>query len=361
MKLLFILGGDSLGGIERFVANALPLLVQQGHQVDMIFLLSQGNFYQQHYKRWAGKVYGPFDKQRGGRLVQNLYHVIDHLKPDLIQSFYTWSIVEQVLAAAISRRKFYLSYRNVIAERPGRAKLKTILTSWGIRGYSSISPSVVDHMVKNLGIPRRKIFMTGNGVDLDTLRNRQSEKSIINRVNNKIIVGTVARFVPQKDHQKIIELASYGRKLGRNNFHFVWFGEGPLLASCQENIRRLGLQDDFTVNGVVDVYQAPVYNGFDIFLLPSRFEGFGQVIIEAMISGIPVVASDVAGIRDIIIHRNNGMLVRQDDIPGYLNCIDEVISDPILKNNVISGGLETAKRFGFQTVVDRFEQMWRSM
>lgn len=110
-------------------------------------------------------------------------------------------------------------------------------------------------------------------------------------VDNKIVIGHVGRLNAVKNHKFLIAIAKTLKELGREDFVFVFCGDGDLKDSLKEEIAKENLTDKFIFTGIVkDVHL--FYNMFDVVAFPSIFEGFGIVMVEAQANGCPVVGSD---------------------------------------------------------------------
>ena len=97
-----------------------------------------------------------------------------------------------------------------------------------------------------------------------------------------------------------------------------------------------------------------MYNDADVFVFGRKFEGFGYPPLEAMACGTPVVTTDCAGVSEYAIHAVNAY-VAPDDEEHIAKAISRLLRDPSLYNRLVEGGLETARKFDFEKVVDRFE------
>ncbi|MDA7951533.1 MAG: glycosyltransferase [Pirellulaceae bacterium] len=112
-----------------------------------------------------------------------------------------------------------------------------------------------------------------------------------NLPTDKKIIGHVGRFVLQKNHSLFLNIAIELLKR-RDDLHFVFVGEGPLQNEIRQKIDHSGLGDHFTFVGKQKEVLAIMATVFDLFLFPSLFEGFGVVLIEAQLAGLPIVASE---------------------------------------------------------------------
>ena len=132
-----------------------------------------------------------------------------------------------------------------------------------------------------------------------------------NILGNGLAIGTVANFRSAKGHFVLIEAAK--RVLAQfPEAVFVWAGDGPLRRALQEKISREGLEKNFRLLGFVE--NATVCHGaFDVFVLPSLWEGLPRVLLEAMSLGLPIVATRVGGIPEILTDGVDSLLVGPND------------------------------------------------
>jgi glycosyltransferase involved in cell wall biosynthesis len=176
----------------------------------------------------------------------------------------------------------------------------------------TVSNATKDYVL-SLGAKPEKIKVLHNGVDLLRFRHLAGKREEIRRKlgisQNSIVVLTVRRLVYKNGIDTLIEGANIAvRKNPKITFLVV--GKGPDLNSVQMRIRQLGIENNFRLTGFVSDEDLPFYyNAADFFVLPSKSgEGLPLVALEAMACGLPVIATDVGGIREILI-KDYGKLV----------------------------------------------------
>lgn len=140
----------------------------------------------------------------------------------------------------------------------------------------------------------------------------------------------------------IFELLQAARRLKEHNIQFLIAGDGRHVEQAKLEVSRLGLDEKVDFLGWV---HSDAKNGLlrssDIFVLPSHYEGLPNSILEAMASGIPVIATDVGGIPDIIVHEVTGFLIRQGAVDELTRSILNLKLNP-LKRRIIA---EAAHRY----------------
>jgi glycosyltransferase involved in cell wall biosynthesis len=138
------------------------------------------------------------------------------------------------------------------------------------------------------------------------------------------VVGTIARLDPQKAPQILVRALA---ALTRSNVYAVWVGGGSLLPEVRTLVRRLHLEDRFRLMGErADV--ADLLPGFDVFAMPSLYEGLPCAVVEAIACGVPVVATAVNSVPEVVVPGRTGILVRPNDAASLAGAIDYLLSHP---------------------------------
>jgi len=119
--------------------------------------------------------------------------------------------------------------------------------------------------------------------------------------------------------------------------------QGSQRGEIQSTIARLGLQNRAILHGAV-AGSAEALENADVLVLPSDAEGFGLVLIEAMAAGVPVIGTNVPGIRDVIEDGISGLLVPPRNPRALANAIARVLSDVLLREKLIAGGRDRVRR-----------------
>jgi glycosyltransferase involved in cell wall biosynthesis len=165
---------------------------------------------------------------------------------------------------------------------------------------NSIANELKDHYLNG-----KKVIVTGNGVDENIYLpgNKAIEK------DKKYIL-----FVGRMDREKgLFDLVESGKYIckKRSDVFFIIAGKGKDMQKVQNKVKKAGLQNKFIFMGQVEEDKlVKLYQNASIFVLPSYHEGLPTVLLEAMSCGLPVIATDVRGNRDLISNNENGIIVR---------------------------------------------------
>lgn len=144
------------------------------------------------------------------------------------------------------------------------------------------------------------------------------------------------------------------------NATFVFVGHSPIHRRELEMIaRKDGTSDHLKIiERVSEEDKVALYNSADVYVLPTRYEGFGLPPLEAMAAGCPVVASDIPVVDEVVRNQENGLLVPRNDPRAVANAITRMLCDNELRARLVQGGLETLKRFDEDTLVARNETVY---
>jgi glycosyltransferase involved in cell wall biosynthesis len=210
----------------------------------------------------------------------------------------------------------------------------------------AISESVKKETIDNYGINSNRVFVYK--YKISTLFNPDVSRDIKLILNpTGPIVSSVARISPEKGIIYLVEAA----RIVANKVPNVKFvikassSDDKYEGKIRNLIYKHNLQQHFIFLGGSPYSEMPKYMAVaDVFVLPSISEGLPVVILEALATGVPVVASRAGGIPDILTHEYNGLLVEPRDVEGLAEAIIRILSDDKLKRRLIEGGLATIRR-----------------
>lgn len=227
------------------------------------------------------------------------------IKP-YIRVFYTVHGMQQYKTL----NKYKVMYRNVICNR-----------------IIAISKSVEKDIISS-GAWQNKVEVIYNAIDVNKYVNTEKEK---NFNKNNIIIGNVARFIPEVKGQDILMNAIEILKKSRPNIKCIFAGAPDEkhkkdFKQTQKKVIKCGLEKNITMLG--NVLDIPKFlKGIDIFVLPSRLEGFGISLLEAMCMGIPCIASRLDGPEEILEFGKRGKLFEPQNPAALATLIDQVIEN----------------------------------
>ncbi len=182
-----------------------------------------------------------------------------------------------------------------------------------------------------------RIHVVYNGIRIGEYLDRPS-RPVYRRKEDVIVLGNSGRLVRQKGHKYLLEIC---RKLkdGGLRFRMLIAGEGKLRPFLEGYARELGIGREVHFLGFIKNTK-DFMESLDVFLLTSLWEGFGYVLTEAMLCGKPVVAFDLSSNPEIVIDRETGFLVRENDLGQFAGRVMELAGDPELRKKMGRKGKE---------------------
>ena len=175
---------------------------------------------------------------------------------------------------------------------------------------------------------------------------------------DKLIIH-LSNFRPVKRVQAVVDIFECVRRRVRAKLMFV--GEGPELNRAMRTVHERGLACDVEALGEQDQV-VPLLSVADLFLLPSAQESFGLAALEAMACGVPVVASRVGGLPEVVEDGVSGYLRAPDDTEGMAQAALALLSDPVLHDQFATAGLDRVRRhFCAKRVVPQYEAYYQEI
>ena len=180
-----------------------------------------------------------------------------------------------------------------------------------------------DQLPRKIGRP---IHRVPKGVDADTFRpDGPSERAALGLEDRRVVI-TVARLVPIKNVQLLVEAMALVRQRVRDA-HLLIVGDGPERERIRTRAVALGISDALTLVGSLPQRETPsYYRAADVFALSSDFDNSPNAVLEAMASGLPVVATDVGGVREFIPDDAGGAVVPHRDPAALASAIERYLA-----------------------------------
>lgn len=236
-------------------------------------------------------------------------------------------------------------------------------------GIIGVNGSITGYAQKFFRIPGSKAFTILNGVDIDAYSKSDKRGYIRSRLgikDNEKAIGMVANLKKVKNHSMLLNAFNALLKEYKD-IKLLLIGEGydndpeNTEPEIKEFIKQRGLSDTVSLLGYRDDV-ADILNGLDIFCLTSYKEGLPISMIEAMAAGLPLVGTDVDGIRDVVIPERNGLLVKIDDVDGLKNTLYNLLKDEHLRKKM---GLEskrmTSETYSLDACIKHYEDLFTGL
>lgn len=284
-----------------------------------------------------------------------IYLIINGRKYDIIHANWTLASLAAVLSKPFHQRPVVTTLHGsdiFSALKFRQFKIPTFIALNGSNLLICVS-TALKTALENMGIPSPKIKVVPNGVDAEKFFNREK----INRKKNILYVGSLTK---NKGVHLLLEAFS---KLSYKypGFRLVITGDGPE----EENLRNLS--EKLLIKNKVDFYGSKPHDEIGsimsdsfLFVLPSKDEGFGVVLIEALASGLPCVAFNSGGVKDILSN-NNGILVEPENVSELSCAIEKLITNRNLYKQLSANGIDVAKEYKWDTIAEKIIEIYYSI
>lgn len=334
MNILQVLPELESGGVETGTIDLAKEFVLQGHKAVVI---SNGGKLVDELTAYGGKHYKlPVHEKNPFTAISMIGSIKEIIRKEEIEIVHARSRVPG-FSAFFAARSIGVPFITTCHGYYSKHFLSRIM-GWG--RFVIVSGNVVArHMIKSFGVPRERIRLIPRGVDLEKFTYIKPD---ISTPKKEYVIGVVGRITPIKGHIYFIRAISKVVRLMPNIKIFI-IGDAPsskpkYRQELEVLIRRLSLTKYISFLGVChDIPEKMKI--LDLLVMPSiGEETFGRVIVEAQASGVPVVASRIGGIVDLIKNGENGILVDPRDWSGLSEAIIRVLKNKELRQRLSQKG-----------------------
>lgn len=375
MKILQIVKGldigGQFGGAERFGVELGLQLQKLGHDVTICsFFKTGGNQEAEWEKRILNAGLGLMTLQpwRGGNyfgdFLQSIITLVKTCRespPTVVHSHFqlgTFAAIalKKCLNVEVCIRTAHLASE---WEKGWLGKAKSSAAHYFYPRYLDIqigvSREIVDALCKNYKhgtkmLPARLIY---NGINMGTespLRPESQKKS------SSFTIGSVGRLTEQKGFSDLISATAIAQKQ-IPNLRLILVGEGELRESLQDGAEKLGIEDYVTFTGKVSNVK-DYLKQFDLFISSSLWEGLPTVIMEAMLAGVPVVATSIPGSIDLVTPGVNGWLASPNKPDHLAEVIVDALLNPEHRESYRRAAAVSVKEFSLERIAEKYQALY---
>jgi glycosyltransferase involved in cell wall biosynthesis len=351
IKITYIIPSLDLGGAERLVTEMIKNINRDIFDVSVICLRRTG--------QWAAEIeklgikielVGSLPKLEFLSILK-IRKILRKEKPDIIHTHLFGADVYGGLAALSLGIKNIISTEHNLNYNEGF--IKKNLKSFVVNKFSKIvavSEAVKDYSAETYKIEKDKISVFHNGIHFENYY-----KEIKIKDQKEIILGSAGRLTTQKGFEKLILAMRY---VENENIKLKIAGDGKLKYDLRHLIKKYKLEDRAVLVGPQKNIQK-FYSEIDIYIQSSKWEGLGISILEAGAVGLPVIASRVDGIKEIINDGETGFLYEYDDERALAEKI-VVLSKNINERKRLAENLQkkVAEEFSIFRMIEKYEKIY---
>lgn len=227
--------------------------------------------------------------------------------------------------------------------------------------FVTVSRDLARWLVEDIGLPRSKVLTICNGVDTHRFcpGGRQVARAALGIGPEAIVIGTVARLDPVKDQAGL--LRAFSRVADDPRALLLLAGDGPCRPELETTVSELGLDGRVRLLGERDDVPS-VLAAMDVFVLCSIGEGISNTILEAMATGLPVVATRVGGNPELVVDGETGFLVEPRSPAALAAPLRRYLEDPgLLAHHGRSARDLAEAEFSLERMVGAYEQLYERL
>ncbi|MCX7766381.1 MAG: glycosyltransferase [Candidatus Sumerlaeia bacterium] len=359
IKIVFVIGSLNLGGAEGQLAELAIRLDKNIFDVE-ICCIAQGGPLMELVSRHGIKIrvfkfylvrgkYSPYSYFHLPRELWRIYRYFKETKPDIVHAFLYTAYIVGILCARLAKVPVTIASRRSLGYFKENNILKQPLENFinKLTDYVLVnSEAVRQDVLRREKIDPNKIHLIYNGVDLTKFQTHSDLSELraqLNLTEDNLVVGVVANLIHYKGHKELIEAARI-LKPRFPKLKFVFVGrDGGMKAELEQLTKNYTLNDTIIFTGgrrdVPELMQM-----FDIVALASYEEGFSNVILEAMASGKPVIATNVGGNPEAVVHGETGLIVPPRSASALAAAIEQLLTDSLLRKTMGEKGRQRVKQ-----------------
>jgi glycosyltransferase involved in cell wall biosynthesis len=349
-RILLLVTDLNIGGtptvVRELALRLAPHARAGGGDVQVASLAPLGTVSEQIEK--AGIAVHALDAKgpRDARVVARLHKLIARERIDTVFSFLVHANAAAAAVSLFARNVRFIQSIQTTQPNPAWHWKVQKLAQRAAARIVVPSASVAEAAREWCDVGQWKIVVIPNAIDPDEFSGLYREP------HGDFPIGFLGRLDPIK---RIPDLVEAMRDVPGAELHI--FGEGPERAEIEQTAIRLGLTQRVTLYGAVQRPQDAL-SKMSVLVLPSAAEGFGLVLIEAMAARIPVIATDVPGIRDVVKDGITGILVPPNQPQKLAEAINRLIANSSLRNRLVeAASADVRERFTWDVVLPRYREL----
>ncbi len=344
ISVLYLLHQFSFGGTERVVVNLLNNSTEDIRNYVCSFLPYDNDFLK-NLKNHSGLVV-TLNKQTGNdfSIPFKIASFCKKNKIDIVHALGWGTYAEGLIASKFlgKKKKFIYSYRGKTIEDTIHIPKRRVIAQ---RVFSYFCDAVITNSKvsrkeysTDIGINSENISVIYNGVDTNLFNPIRSikvnkKKEGLGIKETELVIGYVARFDPVKGVHNLLKAFSKLPHELQQKCKLLLVGDGPERKNIEILSQKLGIEKELVFTGMKKNV-SDYLKIMDIYIQPSLFENISNSVLEAMATGLPVVATNVGGINEVLTHGKNGLVVTLGNDREMANAIKILIQNPDYRNMI---------------------------
>lgn len=355
MKIIQVMPEFGLAGAETMCENLTRELMKLGNQVIVVSLYTYHSAITDRLEQ-AGADVRYLGKKPGLDLsmISKLRKIFEIEKPDVVHT-HRYVMRYAIPAARMAGVPRCVHTVHSIAQKENTKLGVRINRFFYRRGYSTpvALSTIVQRTVQEVyKLPEQKAPVVFNGIDLSRCR----EKKSYVMEGRPFSILHIGRFTDLKNQDLILKTVEKLKKKGID-FRLKLIGDGENLEAMKDLAKELGLEQEVSFLGLqADVY--PFLEQADLFILPSKYEGMPMTLLEAMGTGLPIVASAVGGIPDMLENGESALLIEPTE-QALEEAIIQLYSSETLRQKLGQGAILRSADFSAEAMAQNYVRLYQ--
>lgn len=336
MKVLHLLTSHSFSGAENVVCQIIKAF-KEIPNFQMVYCSPNGSI--KEILKEKGVPYLPIDRMSK----RDIRVAIQQFKPDIIHAHGTTAAVKAAMVCGRIPLVYHIHNNSFNSRRLSKKSIANLIPFIKASHVIWVTQHCFDCYMFSC-IVKHKSTIVNNGINLTVFQNAKSKTD-----DNKLIM--VSRFAPAKDHETVIK----SMPLVDQHFQLYFVGDGEKRHQCEELVNELHLNERVHFLGAQSDIPQLVGDAF-IGIQSSHWEGFGMSAVEIMACGIPVIASDADGLKQVV--EGAGLIFKTGDEADLAFKIQQLATDKTLYTNTANACLERSKEYSIEETAKKCRKIY---
>ena len=364
-----VIYGLKTGGVENGLVNLINHMPAERYRHAIVCITDYSDF-RLRIRRPGVECYA-LHKPPGKvpSFYVRVWKLLRQLRPSIVHTRNLTTLAAQVpamLAGAPAR--IHGEHGRVMGDLDGNnvkyQRIRRVMRPF-VHQYIALSEDLERYLIEKVGVAPQRLTQIYNGVDTELFRPAQPRRALLPVADfaapGTVVIGTVGRMEAVKDQltlvRAFVRLLECRRDL-RQRLRLAMIGDGALREPALDLLTRAGVLDLAWLPGErADI--AEIMRGFDMFVLPSLAEGISNTILEAMATGLPIVATRVGGNPELVNEGQSALLVPADDPEAMATAIAVYADDAAKRARHGAAGRASAEaRFSLDAMVKAYMEVY---
>ena len=361
--VLHVIDTTGPGGAETVFINLADKIRAHGYR-SVVLIRGKGWVYEELQRRKLDTRIMDCKGSFNVHFLWQLIRLIQKEKVDIIQSHLLGSNIYAAMAGLITRKPVFATFHGAVdvSNSERYIKSKCFILNAGVTKFITVSQGLREEIRATGLISDKKTTVIYNGIDQSRYHIRKSEqlKKNLALPKDAILVGSLGNVRPAKSYDLLLNTAALSIERD-NRLHFVIAGDTSkthLMEKLENLSQQLNIDNHIHFIGYQED-SANFLGMMNVFLLTSNSEGFSIATIEALATGLPIVATKCGGPEEILVDNKTGLFAVKGDAHGLADQINKVIANENYSKYLVeNGAIEVKQKYSLKTMLDSYTNLY---